>query len=160
MADPDGPWQLELHMPENRMGHIVEAQQALYEQSREKLREHAREEDTRAKLGEAADRAEDVDKAVGNRRWPTVPDEKLRDRILAAFRQRLDEPAASRSSSDVTDEELRAKLGEVLREESYDGARAQVAGASCRTWRPRTPTCAAKLQELPQRTRCRTIGWR
>ena len=25
VADPDGPWQLELHMPENRMGHIVKA---------------------------------------------------------------------------------------------------------------------------------------
>jgi multidrug efflux pump subunit AcrA (membrane-fusion protein) len=26
VADPDGPWQLELHMPENRMGHIIAAQ--------------------------------------------------------------------------------------------------------------------------------------
>ncbi len=27
VADPTGPWQLELHMPENRMGHIVKYQQ-------------------------------------------------------------------------------------------------------------------------------------
>ena len=38
VADPDGPWQLELHMPENRMGHIVERQQELYDASRKKLR--------------------------------------------------------------------------------------------------------------------------
>ena len=25
VADPSGPWQLELHMPENRMGHVAEA---------------------------------------------------------------------------------------------------------------------------------------
>ena len=29
VADPQGPWQLELHMPENRMGHIVSAQKEL-----------------------------------------------------------------------------------------------------------------------------------
>ena len=29
---PDGPWQLELHMPENRMGHLVKAQQTLNDQ--------------------------------------------------------------------------------------------------------------------------------
>ena len=32
VADPDGPWQLELHMPENRMGHLVKAQQTLNDQ--------------------------------------------------------------------------------------------------------------------------------
>ena len=28
VADPTGPWQLELHMPENRMGHITDYQRA------------------------------------------------------------------------------------------------------------------------------------
>jgi multidrug efflux pump subunit AcrA (membrane-fusion protein) len=28
VADPNGPWQLELHMPENRMGHLVKQQHA------------------------------------------------------------------------------------------------------------------------------------
>jgi multidrug efflux pump subunit AcrA (membrane-fusion protein) len=31
VADPDGPWQLELHMPEQRMGHIVAEQEATSE---------------------------------------------------------------------------------------------------------------------------------
>ena len=32
VADPSGPWQLELQMPENRMGHIVKAQEELGKQ--------------------------------------------------------------------------------------------------------------------------------
>jgi hypothetical protein len=31
VADPDGLWQLELHMPENRMGHLIQAQQNLHD---------------------------------------------------------------------------------------------------------------------------------
>ncbi len=53
VADPAGDWQLEVHMPENHMGHVTSYQQTLYEQAREKLRGLLRE-DTRAKLGEAA----------------------------------------------------------------------------------------------------------
>ena len=44
VANTEGPWELELHMPENRMGHVVEVQQKLYDQSREKLRELLREQ--------------------------------------------------------------------------------------------------------------------
>ena len=38
VADPAGPWHLELHMPENRMGHVAQMQQEIYEKSRTKLR--------------------------------------------------------------------------------------------------------------------------
>jgi multidrug efflux pump subunit AcrA (membrane-fusion protein) len=38
VADPSGPWQLELHMPENRMGHVGEWQKVLYAKARDKLR--------------------------------------------------------------------------------------------------------------------------
>jgi hypothetical protein len=38
VADLGGPWQLELHMPENRMGFVMAAQNEAYVKSREKLR--------------------------------------------------------------------------------------------------------------------------
>ena len=136
VADPEGPWQLELHMPENRMGHIVEAQQALYDASREKLADLLRE-DARAKLGDAATE-EEVQKAA-DAALAEVPDEKLHDRILAEFRKRL-ASGLETILKDVTDADLRAKLGEVLRDGSYDGAREKLQ-RSFPTWRPRTATC-------------------
>ncbi len=122
VADPDGPWQLELHMPENRVGHIVAFQRDLYEQSREKLREMLREE-TRAKLGEAA-AAEDVDKAVETA-LAAVPDENLHEKIVAQLRQRLAGQLQA-VVANVTDQELHAKLDAVLREKSYDDARTKL----------------------------------
>jgi hypothetical protein len=53
VADPDGPWQLELRMPEQRMGPIMEVQEEKYAASRKLLRQLI-EEDVRAKLTEAA----------------------------------------------------------------------------------------------------------
>ena len=44
VADPSGPWQLELHMPENRMGHVAEAQKELYAKARDKLRNLLKEQ--------------------------------------------------------------------------------------------------------------------
>jgi len=44
VADPSGPWQLELHMPENRMGHVNEAQKELYSKARDKLRNLLKEQ--------------------------------------------------------------------------------------------------------------------
>ena len=55
VADPSGPWRLEVHMPENRLGHIADYQRAMYEKSRERLRELLKEE-ARGKMGEAAHR--------------------------------------------------------------------------------------------------------
>jgi multidrug efflux pump subunit AcrA (membrane-fusion protein) len=122
VADPDGLWQLELHMPENRVGHIVAFQRGLYEQSRDKLREMLREE-TRAKLGEAA-AAEDVDKAVETA-LAAVPDENLHEKIAAQLRQRLGTQLQAIVAT-VSDQDLHAKLDAVLREKSYDDARAKL----------------------------------
>jgi multidrug efflux pump subunit AcrA (membrane-fusion protein) len=122
VADPDGQWQLELKMPENRMGHIVEAQQVLYDASRKRLDEMLRE-DARAKLGDAAT-DEDVQKSA-DAALTAVPDEKLHDRLLMEFRQRLGSRLETMLGN-VADEELKAKLGEVLRESSYDGAWAKL----------------------------------
>ena len=86
VANPDGPWQLELHMPENRIGHVVEFQRGLYDQSRKKLREMLREEDP-CQVRRCGP-AEDVDKAV-DAALAAVPDENLHEKIAAQLRQRL-----------------------------------------------------------------------
>jgi multidrug efflux pump subunit AcrA (membrane-fusion protein) len=122
VADPAGPWQLELHMAENRVGHIVEYQHELYEKAREKLREMLREE-TRAKLGEAA-AAEDVDKAV-DAALAAIPDEKLHEKIVAQLRQRLGNQLQALMAN-VSDQDLKAKLDAVLKEKTYDDARAKL----------------------------------
>ena len=44
VADPAGPWQLELHMPENHIGHVAKEQQAIYDKLRTKLKELLGEE--------------------------------------------------------------------------------------------------------------------
>ena len=86
VANTEGPWQLELHMPENRMGHVLEAQQKKYEFAREKLRELLREE-LHAKQHDASDEqvGEAVEKAlaeISNERLHT----KLQEIYLARFR--------------------------------------------------------------------------
>ncbi|MEN6404975.1 MAG: biotin/lipoyl-binding protein [Thermoguttaceae bacterium] len=78
VADPNGPWQLELKMPEHRMGHLMLAQQKLYRRLREQFCELVRQQ-TRAKLGDAAT-DEEVEKAVEAASAAT-PDEKLGPRI-------------------------------------------------------------------------------
>jgi multidrug efflux pump subunit AcrA (membrane-fusion protein) len=122
VADPSGPWQLELHMPENRIGHVVAAQQVKYDASREKLRLLLRDE-TRAKLGETASE-EDVEKAVETT-LAGVSDSQLHDRILGFFRQRFD-GELQEILKGVTDEPTRAQLGEVLRQPSYEQAQAKL----------------------------------
>ena len=71
VAKIEGPWQLELHMPENRMGHVAEATAEAYEQSREKLRELLRE--TVARQVAAAPDEERVDHGGGEGDWPKSP---------------------------------------------------------------------------------------
>lgn len=125
VADPKKDWQLELHMPENRMGHIIAAQQAKYNDSRDKLRELLTE-DARSKLGEAATQ-EEID-AIGvevEAALAQVPDEQLRDRILAQFRQRFDNQL-QQILVDVIDPEIRTKLEAVLHEPSYDDTLARL----------------------------------
>jgi hypothetical protein len=83
VADPGGPWQLELHMPESRMGHIVKQQQALYDKSRAKLRALLLEE-RQSRVGDAPD--ENPQQAV-EAELAAVPDAQLRDKILAIIEQ-------------------------------------------------------------------------
>ncbi|MDY0171106.1 MAG: HlyD family efflux transporter periplasmic adaptor subunit, partial [Thermoguttaceae bacterium] len=65
VADPAGPWQLELRLPEDRVGHIVRAQHQRYEELRRQLRAAMREQSA-----EAADEQVDA-------RLEAVPDDQL-----------------------------------------------------------------------------------
>ena len=53
IADPENEWQLELKVPDDRIGHVIRAQNALYGTLRERLRAALRD-DLRRKLGEKA----------------------------------------------------------------------------------------------------------
>ena len=142
VADPDGPWQLELHMPENRVGDIAKFQHARYDQCREQLRELLRQQ-TRAKLGEAAT-DDAVDKTVETT-LAAVPDEKLPETLMVQLRQRLGDQLQTILNG-VTDEPMYAKLGEVLREKSYDQAWAKLQAILPEV----TDTeLSARLHELP-----------
>ncbi len=118
LADPAGAWILKLRVPENRIGHIVQEQQAKYAASRDKLAELLRAE-TAAKLGEAAT-PEEIEKTVATT-LVGVPDEKLHEKIFSIFKQQLDEQLGT-ILHDVTDEATRNQLAEVVRQPSYDDA--------------------------------------
>ncbi len=122
VADPDGPWQLELRMPEQRMGHIMKEQQAVYAKSRETLKTLLTE-DARAELGENA--AEEEIQQKVDAELATVPDGQLSGRLRDEYRKRLD-AALQPIAAEVTDESLRGKLDDVLREKSYDAARQKI----------------------------------
>lgn len=122
VVDPSGPWQIELKMPEQHVGHIAAAQQALYDAARVKLRDLLRDE-IRSTLGSAAS-GEEVEKAV-EKALAGVTDEKLHDRISTILRQRLANQLEPITQG-VSDPELRAKLEDVLRQPSYDEARTRL----------------------------------
>ena len=56
IADTDGPWQVELRMPEDHMGHVVRAQQELRDRLRRQLADRLRE-----KMGEVSDEQLDAE---------------------------------------------------------------------------------------------------
>jgi len=121
IADPEGPWQLELDMPEHRMGHIARAQNAVYADLRTRLREVLRE-----KNADMTD--EDLDaalKVVPNRELSSRLRELLSEELGQAWRERIDELLAEWPETDEEGAEkeeaveLRARLEEVRNEPSY-----------------------------------------
>lgn len=74
VADPEQDWELELHVPEDRMGHITRAQNQQYEQLRARLRQLAIER-LRA---EVPDLTEEDAAAEADRQVQQVPDGELR----------------------------------------------------------------------------------
>lgn len=85
IADIDGPWQLELHMPEDRMGHVVRAQQELREGLRRQLADKLQEE-----LGEASDEQRDAEVSrildePSHRELRSLLGEEVQDRLRVSF---------------------------------------------------------------------------
>ncbi len=74
VADPDKDWELELHVPEDRMGHITRAQNQRYEELRLRLRQLALDR-LRA---EVPDLPEEDAAAEADRQVQQIPDEELR----------------------------------------------------------------------------------
>lgn len=74
VADPEQDWELELHVPEDRMGHITRAQNQQYEQLRARLRQLAIER-LRA---EVPDLTEEDAAAEADQQVQQVPDGELR----------------------------------------------------------------------------------
>ena len=107
---PTAPWQLELHMPENHMGHVAEHSRRSTSKSREKLRELAAGRTPRPSSDDAA-AEEDVDQGGGGGTGQSarrgVARQDRRDLSSSGFARAL-EPILK----DVTDEKLRAKLGD------------------------------------------------
>ncbi len=122
VADTTGPWQVELQMPENRMGHVAKEQEKLYVKARQRLRTLLLEE-TRAKLGQSAT-DEEVDKQIDDA-LAAVPDNKLHDQLLAQFNRQLREQLQP-LLTEVSDEAIRANLNGVLNQPSYDVAWAKL----------------------------------
>lgn len=74
VADPDQDWELELHVPEDRMGHVTRAQNQRYEQLRARLHQLALER-LRA---EVPDLPEEEAAAEADRQVRQIADEELR----------------------------------------------------------------------------------
>ncbi|MCD4727858.1 MAG: hemolysin D [Pirellulales bacterium] len=118
VANPDGPWQLELKMPENHMGPVIERQKYLCGSARKELRELL-VQDAREKSPEAPE--EEVDQTVKDE-LEKVTDEELPQRISEIYRRRFCE-ALRPIVEEMSDEGLRARFGEVLHAETYGEAR-------------------------------------
>jgi len=123
VADPDGPWQLELDMPEHRMGHIARAQMVVYDDLRERLREVLRE-----KNADMTD--EDLDavlKTVPNWELSARLRDLLGEELDTAWREQLDEALAELAESQQEEDvELHDKLQAVRDEPSYANSHAML----------------------------------
>jgi multidrug efflux pump subunit AcrA (membrane-fusion protein) len=144
VADPSKEWQLELKMPEQRMGYIVKEQQKLYDASRAALRPLI-EEDVRAKMGPDANE-EEVQKKV-DAAMLQVLDENLHDRIVSEYHERLNANLQN-IAKEANDAEVQAKIEEVLRENNYTEACKKLK-AILPEVEAKNGEVAAKLQAIP-----------
>lgn len=146
VADPEGPWQLELHMPEHRMGHIMQAQHRAWNRERETLGELLREE-IRRKQPDAA--AEQIEQAV-NEQLAQVSDESLHARIVETCHERL-RGRLEAIAAGTADAGLRSKLAEILQEKDYDltvaGLKALVDSLTKGPLSPETATAATPADQ-------------
>ena len=148
VANPAGPWQLELEMPENHIGPVVEYQKKLYEEAREVLRGLLVEQ-ARQKSPDAAQ--EDIDQAV-DADLDKVPDRDLDARISDIYLRRLC-AALQPIVADATDEATRTRLGEVLHAKTYAEALAKLDALTQPAGDDQPaidPALLARLKDLPR----------
>lgn len=159
VADPTGPWQLELRVPEDRVGHIVAAQHRRYVELREQLRATMRAQSPEASEAELEAAVEAVADGQLTARLRELRGPELLASLHAGLRRllRIPEPAETTppDSSGSADEdagqaeaaeglsepaapgveldpELWAVLEDVLHETSYPAARERLADAVAR----------------------------
>ncbi len=118
VADPSGPWQLELKMPENHMGPIVDYQQSLYDSARDKLRELLAEQ---ARIDSPDAPEEEILRRVETE-TASVPDEELAAKISEVYLQRL-RRAVGPLRDQAAAAPVRAALDEALEAKTYAAAR-------------------------------------
>ena len=130
VADPSGPWQLELQMPENHMGFVVETQQKRFRQARDTLRGWMLEDAKNVKPREGEDAAN-----TGNRRREhagrdtgrTVARQNSRC-VFEAVPRPSSNPFATRPPMPKSAE----KLDAVLQAKTYDKAQDQTESGDSR----------------------------
>jgi multidrug efflux pump subunit AcrA (membrane-fusion protein) len=121
VADPTGPWQLELHMPENHMGNLAQAWKEIHDKARDKLREMLKEQ-LRAKSPDVPE--EEINNAV-EAELAKVPDDQLYDKQVALINEQFHNRLAEIIQT-LPDGESKDKLIEVQKQESFADARAKL----------------------------------
>lgn len=144
VADTTGPWQLELQMPENRIGHVVKQQQAIYEALRKQWQGLFAEE-IRAKTPDMP--ADQVEKAV-EEADSKIPSERLKASIDGIYQQRF-QTALEAIQKDVTEAPLRAKVDAILADKDYEAQLAKLDALITALESPAAADDAAKLTEQP-----------
>ncbi len=144
VADPEGPWQLELNMPEDRMGHIGRARQALYAELRDKLRDVLREQfqqhppdvPQQPLEGEAAQPPESlldeqIESEVTKKKVPDSQlSEKLRELLGEDLLEDLRDTLKELLGDTPEDDPLRPPLEQVIQAASYRQARTELRAAA------------------------------
>ncbi len=117
VADPDGPWQLELQMPEDQMGYIVQTQNARDAELRKRLDEvmAQRSDPSGAEIAEASDDVPGSELTLKLR-------ELLGDELQADLREQLEkitrriagkpEPPPAEEAAEPTDDDAAAETSE------------------------------------------------
>jgi len=141
VADPTGPWELELNMAEDRMGHIARAQQALLLELRKRLHKELRDASPEASQQQISAQVDTVADAQLSATLRNLLAEQLLETFRADLTNRIEElpteeivteQIAAEGEPDAEGElseeaqlarEIRAPLESLLAEPSYVQAR-------------------------------------
>jgi len=103
VADPRGPWQLELDVPEDRMGHIVRAQRERLEQLRRRLGEVLREQSPETDASTIERQVEEVANEDLSQRLRELLGAELIDPLHEGVRDLAGLPSAAAAEEDQSE---------------------------------------------------------